>query len=255
MVGLQQGLTRIGKWLNWRNAIGRIAPAGTRRAGFLIRGPSFGSGRDPHSSDIDQRPRPEVRARPCAGGASKDDGRARRVGTLRDVAGQRHAPRRTRCSGRSREDFEPMDWTEGKQQWFLAGPSCAESDMQKTRSIGKDTVQLVAAGGQLTGRRAMSANEGLATESPRPIIKPCWRDRAASVRFAGESPSVGSRSIIVIRPERCAAFFAATATPPLEGAMTIRTFCGRPLRIWKPRNAISTTRPPAVWSRPRRRNP
>ncbi len=34
--GARWRLTRISKSLTWRNAIGRIAPAGTRRAGFLI---------------------------------------------------------------------------------------------------------------------------------------------------------------------------------------------------------------------------
>src|SRR5712691_10326415 len=90
-----------------------------------------------------------------------------------------------------------------RQIWRPAGPLRAESDMRKTRNIERVCLHAVAATERLTRKTSASTSDSVAMDCPGPITRPCWRDRAASVRFAREGPSVGSRSIIVIRPERC----------------------------------------------------
>ena len=92
--------------------------------------------------------------------------------------------------------------------------------MQKTRNLERRGARAIAVTWQPTRTRSTSVGEPIpntgrdaiaaATDSDRRIIANSWRGKAASVRSARSNAR--SASITVIRPDRCAVFFAANAT-------------------------------------------
>src|SRR5262245_6649643 len=107
--------------------------------------------------------------------------------------------------------------------------------MRKTRNIERKKLQAPAATGRPIAKNLRTSSYVVATGCPGPITTPCWRGKAASARCAARSrsPAFGCRSIIVIRPARCAACFASIATACSAWATTTRGACRPGLRIWR----------------------
>ena len=166
-MSLQHSLTRIERSLTWRNAIRRTAPAGTRRAGFLIlasnspyTGAAFRIVR--HRRELRRRakldrfaplaPRQMTTSACMARGASAT-GRARRL----------CAPLCCRPP--------PVEFPDGKQCF---GTSADESDMPRTWPIDNEGAPAM---------QQVGASENM--DFPRRNTMRSSHDRAAPARSAG----------------------------------------------------------------------
>jgi hypothetical protein len=119
--------------------------------------------------------------------------------------------------------------------------------MQKTRNLERRGARAIAVTWQPTRTRSTSVGEPIpntgrdaiaaATDSDRRIIANSWRGKAASVRSARSNAR--SASIIVIRPDRCAVFFAANATSASDTTTMTRVFCWRRPHTWRHRVSVA----------------